>query len=249
MANLWSYVFWLYPIVFVCSIPLTLLLKQYNSIIAPWLFVRFLEQFIVRNLGYTWLTLLFWSNLLLYRNSTGGIDKRVWIRYGKVYLINTIVIVLLMEWFFGSPIFERISVMSGAHCTIDGIYREYACENVGGEWIGGFDSSSHYLFLISSSLLIWYELINHLKFPVNYLSFDIERGFPNDRQSVITTTTAQSKIRSGIIIASLVFISLWFCSYLITSIFFHTIPEKIVGLFCGLIVPSLLPLLEIPVDN
>ncbi|EGW32409.1 uncharacterized protein SPAPADRAFT_61474 [Spathaspora passalidarum NRRL Y-27907] len=247
MANLWSYVFWTYPIVFVCSIPLTLVLKQYNGIAAKWIFVRFLEQFAVRNLGYTWFTLLFWSNLLLYRTSA-GIERKILIRFAKVYLINTVVIVFLMEWFFGSPIFERISVFSGAHCTIDSIYREYACEGAGGEWMGGFDSSSHYLFLISSSLLIWYELINHLSFPYsvsspyNFLpSIDIERGYPNERQDVAGGT---SYTRTIIIVSSSVFISLWFCSYLITSIFFHTIPEKIVGLFCGLFVPTLLPILD-----
>ena len=42
--------------------------------------------------------------------------------YTKIYLINTIWIVVLLEWFW-IPNFERISVIAGATCSIRDIYR------------------------------------------------------------------------------------------------------------------------------
>lgn len=252
MVNIWRIVYWIYPLTFITSIPLTLLFKRHHVQISQLFFVRFLEKFIVRKVGYVWFTLIFWIQILPYY-TTKTLDRKVVINFTRIYAANTIVIILLLDWFFGSPIFERISVASGAYCTNESFNREYPCEAAGGEWINPFDSSSHYTFLISSSLLVWYLLVKYLAFPHRLwtetlppvIEIDLENTYPRiSHSSTGENAIIDSPLRLGIIGIVLMFIFFWYCLFLITSIFFHTIPEKIVGLFCGMFVPTIIPFIE-----
>ncbi|RCK63200.1 FIT family protein YFT2 [Candida viswanathii] len=233
-----------YPVVYVCSIPLTLLLKQYNGVIAHVFPVNFVELYIVSNHGYVWFSALYWA-LAVTLGYFPGADKEVLTRYTKIYLVNTLWILVLLEWCFGSPIFERISVFAGAACSIEGIVREYECKNSGGVWSDPFDSSSHYTFLISSSLLVWYLLVSHVSWITDYLSSrvpDLEVGIAyTPLENELTQASSRYKtVRFAVEVVAVVLLVIWFISYVTTSIFFHTIPEKFVGLICGLFVPTLI---------
>ncbi|KAL6451040.1 YFT2 Acyl-coenzyme A diphosphatase YFT2 [Candida maltosa Xu316] len=237
-------IYLVYPIVYLGSIPLTLLLKQYNDYISQVFLVKFIESYIVSNHGYFWFTALYWI-LVITTVYFPNRNKELLTRYTKIYLINTTWIILLLEWFFGSPIFERISVFAGATCSVPGIYREYECRDKGGEWNDPFDSSSHYTFLISSSLLIWYLLFNHVSWVKEYLPrkyIDLESGYQFNNQDDGTNRGSQIYRTTKLVIdfAALFMLLVWFISFVTTSIFFHTIPEKFVGLICGLFIPTLL---------
>lgn len=236
----------IYPTVYIGSIPLTLLLKQYNKYIGQVFLVRFLEQYLVSNNGYLWFTTLYWL-LVAFSAYLPDTNKDILIFYTKIYLINTIWIVILLEWFFGSPIFERISVIAGATCSIRGIYREYACERSGGVWTDPFDSSSHYTYLISSSLLIWLLLLNHVTWISGYFPNHVIDLENSNRYTVpYSNTTGDTKmdlnrtLRTIIEVIAVLILVMWFILFTITSVFFHTIPEKFVGLLCGLFVPIVL---------
>lgn len=236
----------LYPTVYLGSIPLTLLLKQYNQYIGQIFFVRFLEQYLVSNNGYLWFTTLYWL-LVVFTAYLPNRNRDFLIFYTKIYLINTIWIVVLLEWFFGSPIFERISVIAGATCSIRGIYREYACKQSGGVWTDPFDSSSHYTYLISSSLLIWHLFLNHVTWISGYFPkhvIDLENSTHYAAPNSITVNDVKMDLnrifRTIIEVIAVFILIMWFILYTITSVFFHTIPEKFVGLLCGLFVPIVL---------
>lgn len=153
----WSSVCLLYPIVYVISIPFTLAFKRYNLYIGKLWFVQFLEQYIVRKYMFHWFSVIYVANLIKIENGHASIPlKEPWtVSAIKIYFYNMIWLTLLLEWCFGSPIFERVSVATGAYCTIPYIYREYKCDKAGGTWVNAFDSSSHYTMLISNSLLVW----------------------------------------------------------------------------------------------
>lgn len=241
----YNFAYLVYPIVYVCSIPLTLLLKRYSDIIARTFPVNFIELYIVSNHGYLWFSGVYWC-LAITLGYIPTKDTLILTRYTKIYLINTLWILILLEWFFGSPIFERISVFAGATCSVPGIFREYECENNGGEWNDPFDSSSHYTFLISSSLLVWYLVVNHVSWVTDYMCNyvqDLEVGVaysPIQNNSQPQISSQFKAVRVVVEVVALIFISIWFILYLTTSIFFHTIPEKFVGLLCGLFVPTLI---------
>ncbi|KAG5420558.1 hypothetical protein I9W82_002439 [Candida metapsilosis] len=243
----WTAVCSLYPIVYVVSIPLTLAFKRYNSYIGELWFVQFLEHYIVRTYIYYWFTLLYVANLIVVEVRRVSLPiKDPWtINSIKIYFCNLIWLALLLEWCFGSPIFERISVATGAHCTIPDIYREYQCEKAGGSWINAFDSSSHYTLLISNSLLIWRLVLPYIGAVLpqyvlrrrSLVENDLEAG-PGDRNEN-STLAEDSIVKKVVVLVSLLFVFLWFISFCITSVFYHTIPEKLVGLICGMTVPVL----------
>ena len=163
--------------------------------------------------------------------------------YTKIYLINTIWIVVLLEWFL-IPNFERISVIAGATCSIRHIQ---SMQQSGGVWTDPFDSSSHYTYLISSSLLIWHLLLNHVTWISGYFPkhvIDLENSTHYAALNSITVNDVKMDLnrtfRTIIEVIAVFILIMWFILYTITSVFFHTIPEKFVGLLCGLFVPIVL---------
>ncbi|KAI5958787.1 hypothetical protein KGF57_002221 [Candida theae] len=250
----WASVCSIYPIAYVVSIPLTLAFKRYNSYIGELWFVQFLERYIVRKYMFYWFSVIYAANLIQVENGRISLPiKDLWVIGAmKVYLCNLLWLTILLEWFFGSPIFERISVATGAHCTTPDIYREYQCEKAGGTWINAFDSSSHYTMLISNSLLIWRLILPYVGTVLSKTGLGTEMVVENDlesgpSQSSVGIDEGGSRLKAGssftkkaVLLISLLFITLWFISFCITSVFYHTIPEKLVGLICGMTVPLLL---------
>ncbi|CCG23214.1 hypothetical protein CORT_0D03740 [Candida orthopsilosis Co 90-125] len=247
----WTTVLSLYPIVYVISIPLALAFKRYNSYIGELWFVQFLELYIVRKYMFHWFSVIYVANLVEYENGRVSFPlKDPWtVDAIKVYLCNLIWLTILLEWCFGSPIFERISVATGAYCTVPEIYREYQCEKSGGSWVNAFDSSSHYTMLISNSLLTWRLILPHITSVLpSYISRasvivegDIEAGSAQSSISIEDVTsrigTSSSIFKKVAVLISLLFLTLWFISFCVTSVFYHTIPEKLVGLTCGMTIP------------
>ena len=94
----YNFAYLVYPVVYVCSIPLTLLLKRYNGTIAHTFPVNFIELYIVSNHGYMWFTGLYWI-LAITLGYLPTKDTVILTRYTKIYLINTLWILILLEWF------------------------------------------------------------------------------------------------------------------------------------------------------
>ncbi|KAI5954525.1 hypothetical protein KGF54_002300 [Candida jiufengensis] len=237
---LWRLGFSLYPITYIISIPLTYFLQRYSGKISEIWSVKFLENYIVRNYIILWFTILYFGNLLNFQNSQVSIsfhDPKT-VKSIKIYFLNIIWLTILLEWFFGSPIFERVSIALGAYCTKSEFNKEYKCEQNGGKWINLFDSSSHYTMLISNSLLIWYLVIPYIsRHMFKNIKLDLEQA---GLQQEPTIEEQPEKLKTILVYLSLLFIVLWYISFCITSLFFHTITEKLVGLFCGLFVPIMI---------
>lgn len=121
--------------------------------------------------------------------------------------------VLFAQWFFGLPIMDRVFLLSGGNCEglADTIVREgksissAACKRAGGQWIGGHDPSGHVFLLVHSSLFLLFEMLPYLM--------------------------AESRPKLGPAHkAGLAILGLWAWMLLMTSIYFHSFTEKLVGL-------------------
>lgn len=248
----WSSVCLLYPIVYVISIPFTLAFKRYNLYIGKLWFVQFLEQYIVRKYMFHWFSVIYVANLIKIENGHASIPlKEPWtVSAIKIYFYNMIWLTLLLEWCFGSPIFERVSVATGAYCTIPYIYREYKCDKAGGTWVNAFDSSSHYTMLISNSLLVWRLILPYVGISQNMsrsttiVEDDLEAGCVqgpiNNEDYSSRSGRGYAIYKKAVLLISFLFLTLWFILFCITSVFYHTIVEKFVGMICAMTIPLLL---------
>lgn len=129
-----------------------------------------------------------------------------------IYLVNTVFVVISFWWFFGPSIFGRIDIFAGGYCA-DGDIAYNECKN----WIKKFDVSAHYFMIISMSLLLWYRIKT------------TENGFLSPGHN--------NKATDLWLLSCWTLLGVWYFEYLITSLFFHTILEKLVGMLFGVTVP------------
>lgn len=128
---------------------------------------------------------------------------------------------LLIVWFFGVSIYERIHHYTGGTCLDHPNLKYYRqCVNKGFTYIGGFKCSGHSLITSTFttclviecwSLLDWLLYINK----INELSFKL------------------NKIGNSILLISISVSFCWSIMYLVTCLFYHTFAERVVGTLCG----------------
>lgn len=100
-----------------------------------------------------------------------------------------------------------------------------------GEWEGGFDISGHFCFITTLSLILWYELYD---FEISYFHNDVESQKQSESSSWLDFTVT-NVVRWCVLIC----LSIWIEVLLVTSIFYHTVLEKLLGLALGYVAPLL----------
>lgn len=142
-------------------------------------------------------------------------------------------IIILKVWFFGNCIFDRIRKITGDHCEFDKDSSFYGtrpnfetCMKQGGEWANNLRLSGHMLVIGSFAYMLYYECLNFYKI---YKFNNI-----NQRNQSFAIT---NRFASLLLTLSLSLICIWILLFIITSIFFHTVFEKIVGLSCAIVIP------------
>ncbi|KAG7913464.1 hypothetical protein KL907_000409 [Ogataea polymorpha] len=122
-------------------------------------------------------------------------------------------------WFFGDSVFDRILELTGGHCLQKAGLNYKQCRILNGKWIGGTKFSGHSLILSCFGLSLIFELEN------------VSKTYRPD---------AATALLKGLLFCCSVYIAAWLLLFTITAIFYHTLPEKIVGLAAGMFVPYLL---------
>lgn len=122
---------------------------------------------------------------------------------------------LISQWFFGPGIFDRVFVLTGGSCSVDGHWSQYHCRRNNGLWSGGVDISGHMFLLTHAWLFLMEELSVFLNVPQAWANLQNRRGA---RYAVYT-------------VAALC--SLWWWMLLMTSVYYHHLTEKLTGLFFG----------------
>lgn len=234
---IWTQLVALYVITYMVSIPWTFLTLKYSSYVSNSGFMTAMNYYFVRQYGYGWFVVVYFALIgcnikmraLTDPERSEAVNKTLWKRKGINFLINAVFGIMTNYWFFGRSIFERFDVISGGHCASDPAAWRISCEN---HWIEKFDASGHYYILLSMSFLIWDLLLGE--------DFHFWTSLLLVRNLTIDKLT--SWLIAGTNIVALVLLAIWYFEYVVTSLFFHTVLEKFVGLLFGFVIPLLLRL-------
>lgn len=196
--------------------------------------------------GWFWFTAVFWASYY------GRETKSSFQAAASRYAVATLWWVLFTQWFFGSPIMDKVFMSTGGVCVVESnpspistalsgptvssiasgaekLARKALdatevlpktsakCRKLGGSWSGGHDPSGHVFLLVHSSLVLWMEIIPELL---------VQR---RARQKL----NWASKVPVGLL-------TLWAVMLFFTSVYFHSLSEKMSGLFSGLVEPYLI---------
>ncbi|KAJ1969243.1 hypothetical protein IWQ62_000744 [Dispira parvispora] len=166
--------------------------------------------------GWGWTTAVFMTYVLAVINPH---RRRAWLRFGLRWLAATLYWHTLTQWAWGPPVFDRVFVASGGQCTSGGatVQTYHHCRQAGGYWQGGHDISGHCMLLAHASLFLWEELGPFIFHITAYRRFH--------------TTWTQRLVSLGVV----VFLALWYTLLISTATFYHTVYEKVTGIFFGLL--------------
>jgi hypothetical protein len=162
--------------------------------------------------AWLWTTIAFCG--LAYSQINGASPARKQILVAQVairYTTATLWWIFYAQWFFGLPLMDRAFVLSGGMCSgveVEVPISSAGCRRLGGKWVGGYDPSGHAFLLVHASLFLWLEIFAVLR----------------DNKGRPTPVTAK---------LATILVVLWAWMLLMTSIYFHSLFEKIVGLFFG----------------
>ncbi|KAF9425187.1 hypothetical protein BGZ94_007757 [Podila epigama] len=123
---------------------------------------------------------------------------------------------LISQWFFGPALFDRVFVLTGGTCSVDGHWSQYHCRKNAGHWSGGIDISGHMFLLTHAWLFLMEELSVYMNVPQAWNNLQHRQG---------ARYTVYAVMGLG---------ALWWWMLLMTSVYYHHITEKISGLFFGL---------------
>ncbi|CCH58111.1 hypothetical protein TBLA_0A03110 [Henningerozyma blattae CBS 6284] len=142
-----------------------------------------------------------------------------YLRIAKEYICKLILkyFFLYLEFLF----IDHLFVLTGGYCTNGSGTRDaMICRSGNGEWVGGFDISGHFCFLVTLSLIIWLELFKLEEF--------------------IRSRDLKSNVTNEVIFMVFFIVSiliLWIVMLCVTSLYYHTFVEKLLGCIMGYICP------------
>ncbi|KAF9112660.1 hypothetical protein BGX27_003005 [Mortierella sp. AM989] len=124
---------------------------------------------------------------------------------------------IISQWFFGPGLFDRVFVLTGGSCSVDGHWSQYHCRSQGGLWSGGIDISGHMFLLSHAWLFLMEELSVFMNVPEAWTAV---QSRPAARYAVLAV--------AGVC-------GLWWWMLLMTSVYYHHLAEKLTGLFFGMV--------------
>ncbi|EJS42285.1 YDR319C [Saccharomyces arboricola H-6] len=156
---------------------------------------------------------------LSYTNVWSLLKNRVIItmvaQYGCKFILKDLLLFLCFQFI------DHVFVWTGGECTSgSGTTSAEKCHLEEGEWHGGFDISGHFCFLVNISMILWMEL--HL--------------FSRFVQTEDMFWVVNKWVRACLAIICAVLV-IWICILWVTSIYYHTVLEKILGCLMGYICP------------
>lgn len=208
-----------FVVVFLVSVPLTVIGSQHRSLISDSPFFQWLNSVFIVDYGGLCLVL---SYVLENYPGPKTLSPRYYVNKVSKLLVFALSVLAFNDWFFGPLLVERLNVATGGHCSDVASSSMTACAKASMEWINGFDLSGHYYFLLALSLLLMDGLSSSDEINSEEVSFTKFRKYANF--AVIFT------------------IGVYVFEFCVTSVFFHTLGEKTAGLIS---VPITLELLRV----
>lgn len=258
--RIWHVCAALYPSIYVISIPWYIFLHRFLDLISASLLIRFLNNYLVVKYGYLLFTIAYLSQVGVFKNNEVCVNQVTLIKILKRYSVYTIFTVIILAWFFGPLIYERINYLTGGYCDkgpakVD-YSDQYKCSRIAGaNWVNGFDASGHVYILLTMCLLLWdafLENINlrHFSHLFRGYTYFIGSGVQDDLDEASNLelgckeytirTKYSSVIRLACLTLAIFLIVIWSVMYIVTCLFFHTLAEKLVLLIVGIAISLLI---------
>mmetsp|Transcript_2836 Transcript_2836/g.3166 ORF Transcript_2836/g.3166 Transcript_2836/m.3166 type:complete len:265 (+) Transcript_2836:1-795(+) len=255
---IWHVIVVSYVIIYVTSIPWYLFLHQFKDKVSDNSIIAFINQNFIVRFGYILFTVAYFSEGLSYNDSELIISRSKALKVLRNYSLYTLCSVILLGWFFGPLIYERVNVLTGGYCHIEspdaGVVGQLQCLTIpGAKWIDGFDVSGHIYILLTMCLLLWERFLENLNLRhfsqlyeghstlrTYFYEFDWEDPpMTTPEEPVYRIQTEYSQLIRLLCFALTVsLIGIWSMMYIVTCVFFHTLPEKLVLLIIGIAISS-----------
>ncbi|KAI9292775.1 hypothetical protein K502DRAFT_319343 [Neoconidiobolus thromboides FSU 785] len=178
-----------------------------------------INQIFAKN-AWGWASLIFFSlNLIQY--SQNKFQKTMLLKW----LAATVYWVLLTQRIYSGTSFrDQVFLFTGGKCTISNIKNVLDCKTLGTSTLeNGHLISGHCLLLIHASLFLWEEFGRLLYHPTRR-TFNLNQN---------TTLSTSQTIQKYIIYTARSILTVFLWLLMITSVYFHTLLEKITGIFFG----------------
>lgn len=164
------------------------------------------------------------SNYNLHNDNT--INRRIRDQYIRIFKSFTIKFIMKNVILYILFLFiDRLFILTGGSCQLDSVINSNIkdsskCRSLNGQWVGGFDISGHFCFLINISLILWIEL-NEIDNWLIYRSLDWQRIY--EENCLIKFCHYMVYI----------ILYVWIFLLFTTSTFYHTWWEKVDGYLLG----------------
>lgn len=208
----------IYTGIFVITIPIWIFTRLEKHLVASNPFCAAVNTIFVQGLGYVWFTIAYTSHCFLFADDNDAVPTPIVALQLLKYFLNTLCWIVVNIWWFGPLIVERLNRATGGHCVgadlhpVDlGMQKcRHSAQNI---WVDGFDLLGHYYFLLTLSLLL---LHNRNNLPVV--------PGPETRSQRINAVLMFVRALSAWLLM------VWFLEFCVTSLFFHTVGERLAGL-------------------
>lgn len=155
------------------------------------------------------------------------------------YVLATAWWIFFAQWFFGSPLMDKVFVLTGGGCAnVDTDKHSFAinssatCKSVGGRWSGGYDPSGHTFLLAHASLYIWIEILPYIH---KYFKIRSINSANTNKEDSVSRAPAISVLESLFFKLSMAFLAVYWWMLLMTGIYFHSFIERFTGMLWGYI--------------
>lgn len=210
----------LYAATFVATIPIWVVAHVYKHIVSNNGILSSLNSLFIAQYGYLWLVVGY-AGQVYFASSDDPRRRTIALNGAVKFAMNALFTILIVEWFFGALLIERLNSATGGHCQYNSKLSMEKCrESTDATWVDGFDLSGHYFFTITLSMLI-----------LDTLSWKPTQGDGDG-----TWKQMLHDVRLYIWPLSVLLLLAWYFELCITSIFFHTIAERALGLVTALAV-------------
>lgn len=202
------------------------------------------NQFFVKQ-GWAWTTLVI---VLFYALQKPAVRPKPLIWALARYAVATVWWILFTQWCFGLPIMDKVFVATGGKCAripadrviagadpaifsqlASGAYESakissYNCRRLRGTWEGGHDPLGHVFLLVHASLYLFHEI---KPFWMGWTEFAraVQTSVRQDGLGRLTRSLPHVPV--------ILLMALWWFMLLVTNMYFHSLGEKLVGLFFG----------------
>lgn len=196
--------------------------------------------------GWLWTTLAVTMFYVLLARSRSRPD---FIRLIGRYAVATVSWVFFTQWFFGSPIMDKIFVATGGHCMVPqeasvlpqlfspdstGALVSYGissaqCRATRGLWRGGIDPSGHVFLLVHSMIYLFIEGSSQWE---SWSAFRQGWALAKRNNTFFGACLAFIVNQPHVILLAL--LALWWWMLLMTNMYFHSAVEKCGGLIGGI---------------